>query len=100
MFWSSHHPRDVMNFWQLITASSRRGNARINRQQDAHDAGLAGLRRDDLQLAVVRLDDLAADGQAESESHGARGEKWRGHFFGGFGGETRSEERRVGKECR
>ena len=36
-------------------------------------AGMAALGWDDLQLAVVCLDDLAGDGQAQAQAHVARG---------------------------
>jgi len=39
------------------------------------------------QLAVVRLDDFSADGQSQTQTDVARGEKWRGGFLRGFGGE-------------
>ncbi len=35
----------------------------VHRERDAHDAGLAGFARQNFQFAVVRLDDLVADGQ-------------------------------------
>ena len=60
----------------------------VNGQRNPNDAGFAGLRRNNFQFAVMRLDDFPADGQAESKADIARGKKWRGHLFGGFGGKA------------
>ncbi len=49
---------------------------------------MAGLGRDNFQLAVVGLDDFPADGQSQSQTHVARGEKRRGRFSRGLGGKA------------
>jgi len=49
---------------------------------------MAGVRRDNFQLAVVRLDDFPADGQSHTQTDVARGVKRRGCFLRGFGGKT------------
>ena len=64
------------------------GGPDVHWQRNAHDAGFAGLRRNDFELAVMRFDDLPADGQPESEPDVPRGEERGGRLSGGFGGKT------------
>src|ERR1039457_4548944 len=67
---------------------SRGRSPNVNRQRNANDAGFAGLRRNDFELAVMRFDNLPADGQTESKSHIPRGEERQGRLFGGVGGKA------------
>ena len=61
---------------------------RLHRQGDADDAGMAGLRRDNFQSAVMGFNDFPADGQAKAQADIARGEKGRGNAFCGLGSEA------------
>jgi len=54
-------------------------------QGDADDAGGRG---DDLEFAVVVLDDFLGDGEAEAEADAAGGVKGGGNSFGGIGAEA------------
>lgn len=55
---------------------SRRSQAgRLQREDDPNRRGLSRLGRQDFQLAVMRLDDFLADGQAQTKADIARGEK-------------------------
>src|SRR5882724_5381633 len=61
------------------------GGGVFDGEGDADDAGGRG---DDLELAVVVLDDLLGDGQAEAEADAAGGVKRGGNFFRGIGAEA------------
>ena len=62
----------------------------IDRQRDSNEAGLSGARLDDFQCAVVRLDDFAADGEAEAETHVSRREERRRRLLRGLRREARA----------
>lgn len=49
---------------------------------------MAGVRRDNFQLPAVGFDDFPADGQAQTQTDIARGEKRRRCLLRGFGGEA------------
>src|ERR1051325_8609308 len=47
-------------------------------ERDADDASVAGFGRDNFQIAVMRLDNLPAHGEAQTQTHIARREERRG----------------------
>src|SRR5207248_2737590 len=60
----------------------------FQRQSQTDDARLAGLRSDDLEFAVVPLQDFVADHQPQPQAHVAGGVKRFRHFFSGVWSEA------------
>src|ERR1019366_7474218 len=68
--------------------SSLRRQGLVQGQGNPHHASLPGLGREDLQLAAMRFNNLAAHGQTEAQTDVAGREERRGDLVSGFGREA------------